>query len=158
MKIRNFRENSAKFLQMLQNLKIFANFQNFQLDTLVDFEKCCKTCIFLQRSASIQPKTSNILLKNCQKLGNFSESSVSAGARAGSSGSRGNRAPSRSRRRRRRRCRPVGEESCALLSGFFSSGGLVRQGYFGPGIPPDRENRYIQKIYFATLLPFSVKP
>ena len=52
-------------LQMLQNL---ANFQKFQLDNLVDFEKCCKTRIFLQRSVPIQPKTSEILPKICQKL------------------------------------------------------------------------------------------
>ena len=38
--ISNFRENSAKFLQMLQNLQNIAKFQNFQLDNLVDFEKC----------------------------------------------------------------------------------------------------------------------
>ena len=43
---------------MLQNLKIIANFQQIQLDNLVDFEKCCKTHIFLQRSVLIQPKTS----------------------------------------------------------------------------------------------------
>ena len=30
---------------MLQNLQNFAKFQKFQLDNLVDFEKCCKTRI-----------------------------------------------------------------------------------------------------------------
>ena len=60
LKINNFRENSATFLQMSYNLKIFAKFQKFQLDNLVDFEKCCKTRIYLQRSAPIQPKTSEI--------------------------------------------------------------------------------------------------
>ena len=44
LKISNFRENSAKNLQMLQNqienLQKFAKFQNFQLDNLVNFEKC----------------------------------------------------------------------------------------------------------------------
>ena len=50
---------------MLQNL---VKFQKFQLDNLVDFEKCCKTHIFLQKSEPIQPKTSNILPKICQKL------------------------------------------------------------------------------------------
>ena len=34
-----------------------------QLDNLVDFEKCCKTRIFLQKSMPIQPKTSEILPK-----------------------------------------------------------------------------------------------
>ena len=37
-----------------------------QLDNLVDFEKCCKTRIFLQKSVPIQPKTSNILPKFCR--------------------------------------------------------------------------------------------
>ena len=53
---------------MLRNLQNSAKFQKFQLDNLVDFEKCCKTRIFLQKSAPIQPKTSNILPKFCQKL------------------------------------------------------------------------------------------
>ena len=48
---------------MLQNLQNIAKFQNFQLDNLVDFEKCWKTRIFLQRSVPIQPKTSEILPK-----------------------------------------------------------------------------------------------
>ena len=51
---------------MLQNLENFVKFQNFQLENLVDFEKCCKTHIFLQKSEPIQPKTSNILPKFCQ--------------------------------------------------------------------------------------------
>ena len=51
---------------MLQNLQNIAKFQNFQLDNLVDFEKCCKTRIFLQNSVPIQPKTSNILPKFCR--------------------------------------------------------------------------------------------
>ena len=49
--------------QILQN---FAKFQKILLDNLVDFEKCCKTRIFLQKSVPIQPKTSNILPKFCQ--------------------------------------------------------------------------------------------
>ena len=53
---------------MSQNLQKFAKFQEFQLDNLVDFEKCCKTHIFLQNSVPIEPKTSNILPKFCQKL------------------------------------------------------------------------------------------
>ena len=55
-------------LQNLQNLQNFAKFQKVQLDNLVDFEKCCKTRIFLRKSVPIQPKTSNILPKFCQKL------------------------------------------------------------------------------------------
>ena len=56
---------------MSQNLQNFVKFQKFQLDNLVDFEKCCKTHIYLQKSVPIQPKTSNILLKFCQKLATF---------------------------------------------------------------------------------------
>ena len=41
--------------QILQN---FVKFQKFQLENLVDFEKCCKTHIFLQNFALIQPRTS----------------------------------------------------------------------------------------------------
>ena len=44
----------------------FAEFQNFQVDNSVDFENCCKTRIFLQKSVPIQPKTSNILPKFCR--------------------------------------------------------------------------------------------
>ena len=51
---------------MLQDLQNFAKFQKFQIDNLVDFEKSCKTRIFLQRSVPIQPKTSNILPKFCR--------------------------------------------------------------------------------------------
>ena len=57
---------------MSQNLQNFAKFQKFQLDNLVDFEKCCKTRIFLQRSVPIQPKTSDILPNFCQKFANSS--------------------------------------------------------------------------------------
>ena len=51
---------------MSQNLQNFDKFQKFQLDNFVDFEKCCKTRIFLQKSVPIQPKTSNILPKFCR--------------------------------------------------------------------------------------------
>ena len=51
---------------MSQNLENFVKFQKFQLENLVDFEKCCKTHILLQKSEPIQPKTSNILPKFCQ--------------------------------------------------------------------------------------------
>ena len=64
------RLQRCKSMQILQNLKKlkFAEFQKFQLDNLVDFEKCCKTRIFLQRSVPIQPKTSENLPTFCQKL------------------------------------------------------------------------------------------
>ena len=70
-------EKSAIFVKIQQHFckcrkicKIlnFAKIQKCQLDNLVDFEKCCKTRICLQRSAPIQPKTSEILPKFCQKL------------------------------------------------------------------------------------------
>ena len=64
----NFRENSAKISQMSQNLQNIAKFQKIQLDNLVDFAKCWRTHIYLQRSAPIQPKTSAILPKICWKL------------------------------------------------------------------------------------------
>ena len=51
---------------MSQNLQNFVKFQKFQLENLLDFEKCCKTHIFLQKSEPIQPKASNILPKFCQ--------------------------------------------------------------------------------------------
>jgi len=51
---------------MLQYLREVAELQNFQLENLVDFERCCKTHILFQKSVPIQPKTSNILPKVCQ--------------------------------------------------------------------------------------------
>ena len=54
---------------MSQNLQNFAEFQKFHLDNLVDFFKCCETRIYLQKSVPIQPKTSNISPKICQKFG-----------------------------------------------------------------------------------------
>ena len=51
---------------MSRNLQNFAKFQKFQLVNLVDFEKCCKTHIYLKRLTPIQPKTSEILPKFCQ--------------------------------------------------------------------------------------------
>ena len=64
---------------MLENLQNLVTFQKIQLDNLVDFEKCCKTRIFLQKSVPIQPKTSNILPKFCQKLATNTRVSVAAG-------------------------------------------------------------------------------
>ena len=88
---------------MLQNLENCAKFQKFQLDNLVDFEKFCKTRIYLQRSAAIQPKTSEFcreFAKNWQlpygsatPIGNYPKAarSLSPAFRAGQPG----RAPSR---------------------------------------------------------------
>ena len=74
---KNRFENSAIFVKIQQNfckcckiknLQNVAIFQKLQRNNLVDFEKCCKTRICLQKSVPIQPKTSNILPKFCQKL------------------------------------------------------------------------------------------
>ena len=65
-----FVKIQRKFCKCRKICKMFAKFQKFQLhvDNLVDFEKCCKTRIYLQKSVPIQPKTNNILPKFCQKL------------------------------------------------------------------------------------------
>ena len=52
----------------MQKLQNFAKCQKIHLDNLVDFEKCCKMRIYLQRSAPIKPKTSEQSLKICQEL------------------------------------------------------------------------------------------
>ena len=44
----------------MANLPKFTKFQKFQLDNLVDFEKCCQTRIYLQNFVLIQPKTSKV--------------------------------------------------------------------------------------------------
>ena len=72
---KNRSEKSAIFVKIqqhsckliLQNLQFFAKCQKFQLDNLVDFEKCCKTRICLQRSVTTQPKTSENLAKICRR-------------------------------------------------------------------------------------------
>ena len=74
----NFREISTKKLQMSQNLQNVVKFQKFQIENLVDFEKCCKTHIFLQKLEPIQPKTSNILAKFCQPTVSDVSASVDA--------------------------------------------------------------------------------
>ena len=40
---------------MLQHLQKFAKFRSVQLDNLVNFDKCCKTRIYLQRSSKLTP-------------------------------------------------------------------------------------------------------
>ena len=39
----NLFERSAIFVEIQQNVQNFANFQKIQLDSLVDFEKCCNS-------------------------------------------------------------------------------------------------------------------
>ena len=69
-----------KKLQMLQNLQNDAKFQKIKLDNLIDFEKCCKTRIYLEKSVPIQPKTSNILPKICQKFAKNEQHFANRGA------------------------------------------------------------------------------
>ena len=88
---------------MLQNLQHIAKFQKLQLDNLVDFEKCCKTHIFLQNSVPIQPKTSKLLTICLQILPQIKRDIFfyTLGRRAARRASRARRG----RRRRRRRSR-----------------------------------------------------
>ena len=81
---KNRFEKTAIFVEFQQknaNVAKFAKFvkiQKFQLENMVDFEKCCKTHIFLQRSVPIQPKTSEILLRFCRSTGCAGRSSPPA--------------------------------------------------------------------------------
>ena len=62
---KNRLEKTAIFVKFQQKkLQMSQNSQN--LPNFIDFEKCCKTHILLQKSEPIQPKTSNILPKFCQ--------------------------------------------------------------------------------------------
>ena len=63
-----FQQNFANYFVKSAKKKICKILPKFQLDTLVDFETCCKTRICLQRSVPIQPKTSDLLPKISQKL------------------------------------------------------------------------------------------
>ena len=65
---KNRFEKSAIFVKIQQKFckcRKICKFQKFQLENLVDFEKCCKTHMYLQKSEPIQPRTSNILPKFC---------------------------------------------------------------------------------------------
>ena len=78
---------------MSHNLQNFAKFQKFQLDNLVDFEKCCRTHIFLQKSVPIQPKTSNIF-QNFAKNWQLPYGSAARSARPSAASPRTPRGPS----------------------------------------------------------------
>ena len=71
---------------------------------MVDFEKCCKTHIFLQKSEPIQPKTSNILPKFCQPTA-CGAGAEAEGAERPPRGARLPRPPQGGLRRARRRPR-----------------------------------------------------
>ena len=101
---------------MSQNLQNFVKFQKFQLENLVDFEKCCKTHIFLQKSEPIQPKTSNILPKFCQPtLSDVSAGCASSGSSAMRPALRIDASESADVRRRRQRA-SVGKISAKCCS------------------------------------------
>ena len=65
-KISRICQNLRKFSEILRNSQFFKPIfcENFEIAAvqkdanLVDLEKCCRTHIYLQRSASIQPRTS----------------------------------------------------------------------------------------------------
>ena len=108
---------------MSQNLQNIVKFQKFQLENLVDFQKCCKTHIFLQKSEPTQPKTSNVLPKFCQPtLSDVSASAEGPAPRAEAADARGEVAEFRSGRGRRRR------PSAAAESANFGRRGIGRRG------------------------------
>ena len=105
---------------MSQNLQTFVKFQKIQLENLVDFEKCCKTRIYLQRSAPIQPKTSDTLRKICQKR---TPSSSACGSSRTSSPSRtGSRYPGLLRAARFRRERAISPPCAGPALGRSAAG------------------------------------
>ena len=88
---------------MLQNLQNFAKFQKFQLDNLVDFEKCCKTHILiLAKIGAGTAENEQYFAEILPKTGNYPTTLRSAGR-------------VRSRRRGTRRCRG-GPSSMANVS------------------------------------------
>ena len=125
---------------MSQNLQNFVKFQKFQLENLVDFEKCCKTHIFLQKSVPIQPKTSNILPKFCRSAAEEAATDPAAGLPGRVEDAAGvaaghPAAPSvRSAGPRRRRRQPPGSGASdrlrltGLPKTFFSSKCTIRRG------------------------------
>ena len=59
---------------MSQNLQNVARFQKFQLDNLVDFEKCCKTRIlnyFLAKIGADTAENERNFAENLPKIGNY---------------------------------------------------------------------------------------
>ena len=110
----------ANTVEILQNLQNFAKFPEFQLDTLVDFEDCCKTRIFLQKSVPIQPKTSNILPKFCRSA---VVSPTGAATRRAPTGHRAHPrgAPARAHGPLRRRRPRVGAPAFSQLKKHFAN-------------------------------------
>ena len=58
---------------MLQNLQNFAKFQNFELDNLADFEKCCKflNTYFLAKIGVDTAENERNSAENLPKIGNY---------------------------------------------------------------------------------------
>ena len=105
---------------MSQNLQNFVKFQKIQLENLVDFEKCCKTHIFLQKSEPIQPKTSNILPKFCQPtLSDVSASEAAPELRAAPRRASGS-GPARIARFRLYQCRSFSAVSAPIFASKYA--------------------------------------
>ena len=65
---------------MSQNLQNFVKFQKFQLDNLVDFEKCCKTRILLAKIGADKAENERHFAQNLQKkIGNYPTGNYSPG-------------------------------------------------------------------------------
>ena len=65
-------QNSAKILQVSRNLQNFAKFQKFQLDNLVEIEKCCKfKRAFSCKNRCRYSRKRATLCRNFAKTGNY---------------------------------------------------------------------------------------
>ena len=108
---------------MSQNLQNFAKFQKFQLENLVDFEKCCKTHIFLQKSEPIQPNTSNLLPKfaNRRSLTSPPWPGGCSPARARPGTTRSGSGTAAGRATRPGKIGKISQNFCKLLAGSFSA-------------------------------------
>ena len=64
-----------------QNLQKFAKFQKFQLDNLVDFEKCCKSlnAYFLAKIGADTAKNEQHFAEILPKIGNYPTGPSGAG-------------------------------------------------------------------------------
>ena len=113
-------------------------------DNLVDLAKCCKMSICLQRLVPIQPKTSEMLPKICQKLAttlrvHYPTGPARGAARDESSETRrtsGTSAPGAESRR-------AGESAqAALLGREDASGRQTLEGSFSAVSKPNLANKY----------------
>ena len=70
-------------MEISQNLQTFAKFQKFQLDNLVDFEKCCKTHFFLAKIGADTAENEQHFAEILPKTGNYPTGSAGSGRRGG---------------------------------------------------------------------------